>query len=286
MRTPHISALALSTLLFAAACGDITSGAPAVPGAEAAARPKVSKLLGTVTCYVDVAAETHRCGAPVSRAGGPNETRVILSSAHFTLNTGPSFTSGGLAYIWTTIQNDIGQNIGTHNGIQSDSIRAFVSAINVTGGSGVVTAYNHTGTGTFTASNQPYWEWYEIVNAGGGESTNLLWQFSVPGTVTAWNYTVGVSAPIANPDGWVSVSGDVAIPNGGSRTHTAVVYDWIGNVVTGGYALWSRTNVSGSVTFTTINSRQATFTGTSVGSVEITAFHGFATEREYGANVF
>lgn len=283
MKPHRIHALAIAALLLSSACGDITSGSPRESDAKGA-RPRVTRQLGTVTCYVDVAAGTHRCGDLVTPGGGM-QTRVALNTSHFTLVTGTSFTSGGIGYFFNKIQNDIGQDIGTHDGIFSDSIRAFVTAINVTGGSGTVTPRNHTGTGTFTAAGQPYWLYEEIVSPS-TQSSMFIWEFNVPDTVTAWNYTVGVSAPIAHPNGWVDVTGDPQIPNGGSRTHTAVVHDWIGNVVTSGYVLWSRTNVSGSVTFTVPNSRQAIFTGTSVGTVEIWAYHGSATEDVNGAEVY
>jgi hypothetical protein len=282
MRTPRIQALAVAALLLAAACDDITSTSP---GLRAEAPSPKRALLGTVTCHVDEVAQTTRCGELVER-GGANLTRVTLTTSHFTLVTGTSFTSGGVASFFNKIQNGLGQDIGTHNGIQADSIRAFVTAINVTGGTGTVTPRNHTGTATFTAANQPYWEWVEIVTASGGQSSTFVWEFNVPGTVTTWNYTVGVSAPIAHPDGWVNASGDTQIPNGGARTHTAVVYDWTGAVVTSGFVLWSDSDSGGSVSQNVLNSRQVSFQGTSVGYAEIYAYHGFATPDAYAVEVY
>jgi hypothetical protein len=283
----RIQAIALPALLLAAACGDLSTGSAPQRDAEPTA-PQVTRLLGTVTCHVDLVAHETKCGpaAASGTAGGPKLTRVLLDTSHFTLNPGPQFRSGGLEYIFTTLINDIGQDIGTHNGINSDTIRAFVKSITVTGGFGAVSAYNHVGTGTFTAANQPYWEWHEIVNAGGGESTTLLWQFSAAGTVTSFTYDVGLSAPIAHPNGWVSVSGDDQVPLGGSRTHTATVKDWLGNVVSSGVVLWTATNVSGDVDVTVLNSRQARIDGVAVGTAEVTASKGFETPRTYGVTVF
>jgi hypothetical protein len=286
MKMNHLHALALTALLAAGACDRVPTDAPG-PDAAVPQADDGRKLLGTITCRVDVATQTQKCG-DFAPAGGISQTRVIYGGSLFALVVGASWHDSGLQVDnkFIQIQNNLGQDIGTHNGIQSDSIRAFLTNLATTGGTGIVSANNHTGTGTFTASNQPYWEYREIVSAGGGQSSSLIWVFNVPNTVTSYTYTVALSAPIAHPNGWVSVSGDTQIPNGGSRTHTAVVYDWIGNVVTGGYVLWSRTNVSGSVTFTVPNSRQAIFTGTSVGSVEIWAYHGSATEDVNGANVY
>jgi hypothetical protein len=284
MRNPRFQALALAVLLLAAACDDATTGAPAREPDVARVGPG-EVLLGTVTCYVDVAAESTRCGEPAGR-GGASQTRVALSSTQFSLITGVSFTSGGIANFFNKIQNNLGQEIGTHNGINSDSIRAFVTAINVTGGSGTVTANNPTGTGTFTAPNQPYWLYSEIVAPNGGQTaTTLIWKFNVPGTVTAWNYTVGVSAPIAHPNGWVEVTGDDQIPHGQTRTHTATVYDWTGAVDNTGTVAWDTVGVSGSVYAGVWDSRTALILGVRPGTAEVTASKGSATPHTYGVEV-
>jgi hypothetical protein len=284
MKPTRIHALAVSALLLSAGCADITSAPSAVQPPAAAAVPGQT-LLGTITCHVDAVAQTTRCGE-LTAPGGAKQTRVSLTTSHFTLVTGVTFTSGGIANFFNKLQNDIGQDIGTHNGIQSDSIRAFVTAINVTGGTGTVSAYNHTGTGTFTAANQPYWLYEEIISANGGQSLTQIWQFSVPGTVTAWNYTVGVSAPIAHPNGWVEVTGDPLIPHGNTRQHTAVVYDWTGAVDNSGVVSWNATDVSGSAYASPWDDREGTILGVRVGTAEITASKGSATPHTYGVEVY
>jgi hypothetical protein len=286
MRTIPIQALAISALLLAAACDDVTTHSPGLEPQAVELTPG-HKLLGTVTCYVDAVAQTTQCGDLVT-PGGANQTRVNLTTSHFTLVTAFSFTSGtsgGIANFYNSIRNDIGQDIGTHNGIISDSIRVFVSAINVTGGSGTVTAYNHHGTGTFTAANQPYWEYREIVSPT-QQSASIAWQFSVPGTVTAWNYTVGVSAPIAHPNGWVEVTGNDQIPHSGTRQHTAVVYTWTGAVDNTGVVSWSSTDVSGSVYASPWDERVGTILGVRIGTAEVTASKGSATPQTYGVTVY
>lgn len=283
MKLSRIQALAVSALLLAAACDDVTSRSPGLEPQAVVVGPG-EKLLGTVTCYVDAVAETHKCGDPVP-SGGANHTRVNLTTSHFTLVTGASFTSGGIAHFFNEIRNDIGQDIGTHNGITSDSIRAFVTAINVTGGSGSVTPYNHTGTGTFTAANQPYWEYREIVSPG-NESSTLIWQFSVPGTVTAWNYTVGVSAPIAHPNGWIEVTGNDQIQHGQYQLHTATVYTWTGAVDNSGVVSWDTASVSGTVYASNWDERVGHILGLRVGTAEVTASKGSATPHTYGVTVY
>ena len=281
MRTHRIQALAIAALLAAAAaCDSATApGAHPDPSADPQAGASLQRrLLGTVTCYVDAVAGTTRCGEMAS-VGGARATRVTLNTSQFGL-VGTGFYNSGTQQhtFFNQIRNDIGQAIGTHNGMATDSIRAFVTAINVTGGSGTITPSNHTGTATFTAANQPYWEYREIV-APGDQSTSVTWIFNVPSTVTAWNYTIGVSAPIAHPNGWIDVSGDTQIPHSGTRDHTAVVHTWTGAVDNSGYVSWSSTDEGGYAYVSPTDERVATVLGVRLGYATVTASKGSATPR-------
>jgi hypothetical protein len=280
MRTIRIQALAAFTLLLAAACSDLTTSAP-VARVEQPTPGKV--LLGTITCHVDVVAEVSRCGELVV-AGGASQNRFILDSAYWTLETGAQFNSGGLAYFFNEIQNDLGQDIGVENGV-IDSIFAFITNITTTGGSGTVTPANHDGMRGFTAPSQAYWVWEGAVSPGDDTSTKI-WTFNLPATVTSWTYTIGVQTAVMHPNGWIEVSGDMQIPNSASRQHTATVRDWTGAVVTSGTVSWSTVSYGGSVSVTTNNSRQATLTGTSVGYVEVTASLGSAKPDIYAVEVY
>lgn len=284
MNPRRLQAFALTALLLAAACDRSATGAPDTDTARIGMAPG-DRLLGSVTCHVNAITQETRCSGAIATSGGAHRARIALDSTHFALETGASFTSGGVAHFFNEIRNDLGQDIGTHDGIQADSIRAFVTAISVTGGSGSVTARNPAGTGTFTAPNQPYWEWNEIVMPGGSTSTQI-WEFNVPGTVTAWSYTVGVSAPIAHPDGWVDVSGDTQIPHGNTRQHTAVVYDWTGAVDTAGVVTWSTSDGSGSAYAAPWNEREGTILGVRVGTATVTASKGAATPRTRAVDVY
>lgn len=285
MKTHRLHALAITALLAAAACDRVPTAAsgPRAVVPEAAGR----KLLGTVTCRVDVVAQTQKCGDLVS-AGGISQTRVIYGGTYFSLITGVSWHDSGAQRdnMFIKIQNNLGQAIGTHDGIFSDSIRVFVTNYAVTGGTGVVAPYNHKGTGTFTAANQAYWEYRELVDPNGGQSAEQLWQWSVPNTVTSWTYTVAVSAPIAHPNGWVSVTGDEQIQHSHAVDHVATVYDWTGGVVTSGWVTWSRVNVSGNVYLSTTDERTVHVLGVIVGTAEITASFGSATPAVYGVEVY
>lgn len=279
MRHPVFPVLA-AALLLTAACNDVVAPGPR---AGATAPGAATRLLGTITCHVDVAAQTSRCGDLV-RADGPSHNRFILDSAYWTLNTGSQFNSGGLAYFFNEIQNDLGQSIGIENGV-TDSVFAFVTSITTTGGSGTVTPANHDGTRGFTAPSQAYWVWEGEVSAGDATSTKI-WTFNLPATVTSWSYTIGVQTTVLHPNGWIELSGSQRIPLAGSTQLTAVVRDWTGTVDTGGTVSWSVASTGGSVTTAVNNSRQATFTGTGVGYVGVTASKGLAAPHTRAIEIY
>lgn len=280
MRNPVFPALAAAALLLTAACSDIVA-----PGARAGASAPgaATRLLGTITCHVDVAAETTRCG-DLEPAGGPSHNRFILDTAYWTLKTNTQFNSGGLAYFFNEIQNDLGQSIGIENGV-TDSVFAFITNITTTGGSGTVTPANHDGTRGFTAPSQAYWVTEGEV-APGDATITKIWTFNLPATVTSWSYTIGVQTTVLHPNGWIEVSGDTRVPNGGSRQHTALVRDWTGATDTSGTVSWGVVSTGGSVSTTVNNSRQATFGGTGVGYVEVTASLGTFKPDVYAIEVY
>ncbi|HEX2076294.1 MAG TPA: hypothetical protein VHG08_01260 [Longimicrobium sp.] len=275
-------ALALAALLLAAACDDLAT-APAAAKAPIVAEGE--KVLGTVTCHVDMVAQTTRCGeaAPL----GASATRVTLNTSQFGLVISPSFydAANQRQHYFTGIRNDIGQRIGTHNGINSDSTRAFVTNITVTGGSGSVTVNNPTGYKTHTAPNQPYWEYYEVVEPTETTGATPDWIFNVPSTVTSWTYTVSVSTPVQHPNGWVAVTGNTSIPHSGTRNHVATVYDWTGAVNNSGSVSWSYADGSGSVYVSPWDERNGTVLGVRIGTATVTASFGSATPRTYGVTV-
>jgi hypothetical protein len=277
MRITRIHAFAAAALLLVAACGDGAN--PAGPERIAPA----GKMLGTITCHVDVASQTSRCGDLVP-AGGPSMNRFILDSAYWTLVTGNQFNSGGLAYFFNEIRNDLGQDIGVE-GLATDSVFAFITSITTTGGSGTVTPANHDGMRGFTAPSQAYWAWQGPVSPGDATSTRI-WQFNLPSTATSWTYTIGVQTTVMHPNGWIEVGGNARIPLAGSTQLTAVVRDWTGTVDTGGSVTWTVTSSGGSVSTTVNNSRQATFTGTGVGYVYANATRGLADPHGQAIEVY
>jgi len=84
------------------------------------------------------------------------------------------------------------QSIGTLNGTTVTGSKVFVTDIEATQGTGTVSIINADGTGNFTAPNQKYFSYNQIVTAG-ANSNAKLWKVSVPNTVTAVNMDILMS---------------------------------------------------------------------------------------------
>jgi alpha-tubulin suppressor-like RCC1 family protein len=117
--------------------------------------------------------------------------------------------SGGIFTVPATVQNLSTEPLGSADGRtpSSDSIIVFFSQLPVvTSGSGTITVDSTAGTGTFTAANQPYYQYPGLLPSN-ATSSPVDWVFSVPGTVQAFNFDVYVAAQV--PD---TSSGALAIP--------------------------------------------------------------------------
>lgn len=110
---------------------------------------------------------------------------------------------------FATIQNLSTEPLGSADGRtpSSDSIIVFFSQMpTVTSGSGSITVDSVAGYNTFTASNQPYYQYPGLLPSN-GTSPPVDWVFALPPTVQGFNFDVYVSAQV--PD---TSSGALSIP--------------------------------------------------------------------------
>jgi hypothetical protein len=194
----------LALLLATAGCLDTTR--PLVPTAPT---PDAGPSLASLQCTAIVAAARVECGdgtlpgLTLSLSAGPltfggQGEYVLIRSAN------PSYNSGTQQLSFdVTIQNRLADVIGTLDGTTADpaGVRLVLAADpQVTGGSGVVTPLNATGTATFTAPGQAYWQ-YAGALAPTVTSAPLQWRFSVPTTVTSFTFQLFVRAAVPEPEG-------------------------------------------------------------------------------------
>ncbi|HEY0024329.1 MAG TPA: hypothetical protein VGB24_15540 [Longimicrobium sp.] len=183
---------ALGAVLLLAACTDNPLGVK--PGPV----PPTPKTLSAVACSVDVKAGTMQCreapfpGAPVNLnviVGGQNHY-VKLS------NFGTEYDAGArVLSTYVVVENLLEQALGTPDGSTITGVDVFFfSGPTATAGDGTVYMVNPTGTnGEFTGPGQTYYRWNQILKPY-EISDPMRWQFGLTGTVTAFAFTVYVSA--------------------------------------------------------------------------------------------
>lgn len=245
-------------------------------GAGGAARPKGGVLTTLFTCTADVASRRTDCmpaapGASGARADlilGRNQVRIVTTNA--------AYDSVAAIYSFdAAVQNLIGQQIGTTDAVTQmpdpNGVRAFVvNGFTVTNGTGTVSARNADGTDTFTAPNQPYWRYEEVIQTG-QTSAAKRWEIDCPPTVLNFSFSLQVSAPVAYPNGWITVEPtSVTMAAGQTQQITATVYNAYGAVETGAAITWSSSapqtaTVSSSGLVSAVSPGQATITAAASG---------------------
>jgi hypothetical protein len=150
-------------------------------------------------CTVSVPEQRMSCSqappAGAARAAkllGGQDRYVKLASYGTAYDGGTQILSSNV-----TVQNLLQQNIGTTDGSTVAGVDVFFAALNVTVGTGSVTVGNPDGVGTFTASNQPYFHYAQILSPY-EISAAKTWQFQITGAVSNFTFTVYLSAPMVN----------------------------------------------------------------------------------------
>jgi hypothetical protein len=225
---------------------------------------------------VDVSARSFSCQRQHLTAGqlgprfmivGGQDLFVTLASTNVSYNPGTEVFSADV-----TVENllgnttGIGQPLGTVDEIEATGVRVFFhTGPNVTSGEGTVTVANEDGTGTYTASNQPYHEYDEFVPALQTSSAKT-WEWDVPGTVTTFVFEVYVEADVPHSNGFVQTDPVYAwLPVPQTVQLSATVRDEVNRQASGSIT-WS----SSDPTIATVNS-SGLVTAQSGGVVEIIA---------------
>jgi hypothetical protein len=208
-----IRPFALSVVLAMAvgACADRQPLAIArEPGATPAARG-----IQAFDCTASTRTLTVSCAPATTTPGGVRADVIGGQGAYLQL------TSSNVSYdevtdtlrFDVTVQNLMNETMGTVDGVtpDPDGIQVFFnSGPTVTVGSGVVSVANEDGTGTFTASNQPYFAYHEIL-AKDAVSDAHTWKLIVPAEATTFifrlyvetdtEYLLVINEVMVNPPG-------------------------------------------------------------------------------------
>jgi hypothetical protein len=267
-RFPRLAVVA-TALLLAASCGE--HGEPVAPEVPSGAAGGGGRLELTLVCAADIRASTVSCSAPTPAAGGADPTLVVGGQGSYVELTSSNVTVAADTFSFdVTVQNLIPQPMGTTDGVTADpnGVRVFFDQLpTVTSGTGSIAVANADGVGTYTAANQPYYQ-YDGVLATNETSAAHPWKLTFDPGVDSFVFTVYVAAEVQYPNGWIDVTGGSNLLAGDTMTFTAVRRTAVGNVVPGDVT-WGTTN-SG---VATVDS-SGVITALEPGAVSITANAG------------
>jgi hypothetical protein len=212
---PTLRRLAIPSLLlvFATACSDHDPVAPADPQLAPSTR------LQALACTVQVRSGEMNC-SPAGPAAGGVRGDVFLGRQNLNVrlrSSGVSYDAGtGIYQADVTVQNLLSWKLGTVDGSTPTGIRVFFGQLpTVTAGTGGVEVASPDGTDIFTASNQPYFLYGQVL-APRAISAPHTWRFSVPATVVTFEFVVFVAADLQQETGvlrWLPELGPSRLDN-------------------------------------------------------------------------
>ena len=224
LRGPRYGLAVLLPILAAACTDSLPTSAPGPAPVPAVGIPAMS-------CEVDVQGQAMTCTSadPVSRNQAAVANRLLGGQDVYVklTNVGGSYNAGTDVFeINVTLQNLLADPLGTSDGTTASGVRVFFpDPPAVTAGEGEVTLLNAS-TDFITAPSQSYFLYsgildpYEI-------SASQPWRFSVPGTVTRFQFTVYIYGPQADESQPLLD----AVWDGSTSTDWSDAANWAGNAV-------------------------------------------------------
>jgi hypothetical protein len=188
--------LAVCSAVAALACSDIDRPLDQRGTKPIAQLQQEPPILLSLTCEMNSNSSSIACKSPITAAPpGVNASVIYGATATYAIFFPYNLVKDTVAHTWqftAYLQNLLKQSIGTLNGTATTGVKVFVTDFHATTGTGAVSVANADGTGTFTAPNQPYFN-YNQISAPSGYSGNKLWKFNVPNTVSAVSMSILIS---------------------------------------------------------------------------------------------
>lgn len=216
--------LFVCSAIAALACTDIDRPVEK-SGPKVAQEAQGPPVVLTLTCTFSSTSTTVSCAtARPPIAAGVSASVIYGSTPTYATFVAFNLVKDLVAQQWSFtayVQNLLKQSVGTLNGTTVTGLKVFVTDFHATAGTGAVSIANADGTGTFTAPNQPYFNYNQIIGAN-ANSSNKLWKFNVPNTVTAVSMSILISTdfpaeqnvttapPTTVPD-WVKADSNIGL---------------------------------------------------------------------------
>lgn len=293
-----------AVLSFVVSCDSDHRGGPLEPDPSDLPAAPGGPGLAAVHCVADVVGGTIACVAPGASLPpgasgavtlGGQDIYVRLSSDNVCFEDGCDPDAGaGVFQADVTIRNLIAQALGTTDGenVHEDGVRVYFHsepAVTATsdGEAGTAEVHDPDGTAAFTAADQPFFQYDEVL-APDSVSAARRWRWLLSPNVRSFEFHVLVWTEVQYPNGWIDVvagSDRLVLGDGEppTTTLTATVRNVLGEVVAGAELeddiVWSSDDedvvtidpVSGEVVAVDFGAAVITATaGARTGSIEIT----------------
>jgi hypothetical protein len=231
-RAFSVSGLSLVALAVTiAACSDRN---PAGPLPEPIVPPGV-RPIAALECEASILERQVTCRAPAPNLGDARGDIIVGGQNLYVTMAASNITnSAGIFAFDATLTNLIPQPMGTEDGVNpaAQGIRVFfhTGPTRTAGSGGDVTVDNPDGHETFTASNQPFFRYSEILEQNETSSAKN-WQIAYDPGVDAFAFTLYVSAPVQYEDGWIAVTpASSTILPGDTAYLSGTIYDFVGRI--------------------------------------------------------
>jgi len=204
---------AMGAALALAACDSPSATTPGAAPAPVGVR---------LDCSADVRSGTVRCTPPGAAAGARADRIVGGQGVNVRTVTGNVAVSADTFAFDLAVTNLLPAPIGTTDGMEDpDGVKVFfVDGVHTTAGTGSVSVANADGVGAFTAANQPFFAYHEIVPSG-QTSAQKRWKLRFDAGVQQFAFSLLVSAPYPPGNGAVFLT--IEQPTNGQEAVDSVV---------------------------------------------------------------
>jgi TolB protein len=184
---------AAACLLVLGACSDGPALGPVGPAAPSPVSP--GSAVQAVTCHADLATATVLCRPSEDGTGGGAQARTLGGQGINVRLSNTNVQYDSVAEVFSTdvtVQNLLVQRMGTADGATVSGITVFFHAgPQAAGNSPREVTVKNAPTSFFTAADQPYFHWSEVLPLN-GVSTPKRWEFDVPRNVGRFTFVVYV----------------------------------------------------------------------------------------------
>jgi hypothetical protein len=262
----------LGAAVVLAACSD--SGDPLLRTAPETPVQPAASAAAYLRCIADVRAGTVACHevSPESNPGSALASHYIYlqSAPHALITTNDYSASSTEVSFDLRVINLVPQPIGTDDGttLNSRGVRLFFwNNPWVTDGTGSVSVTEPSATMFFTAANQKYHQWDEIVQSQDTTVAEKHYVFSLSGTVNSFEFMLGISTNMQWAAITLASSDAETLAVGDSVDLNAARVNALGDTM----ALSSITWASDNTGVATVGSTSGMVTGVSAGTANVIA---------------